>query len=84
MKTSTYFTLMAEFGTGHIPVVEIGKKYFGYDERKAKTEAAKNGYPFPVFRVGTQKSTWMVDIADFSTYLDEVKDKAKEQYRLTK
>ena len=75
---------MAEFGTGHIPVVEIGKKYFGYDERKAKAEATKNGYPFPVFRVGTQKSIWMVDIVDFSDYLDKVKEQAKEEYRLAK
>lgn len=84
IKPSTYFALMAEFGTGHIPVTEVGRKYFGYDDRKAKAEAAKGRYPFPVFRAGGQKSIWMVDICVFADYLDKVKEKAKEEYRLAK
>lgn len=77
--TTTYFGLMAEFGSAHIPIVDIGRKYFGYDERKAKNEAAKGGYPFPVFRVGGQKTQWMVDVADLSAYLDKIKEKAKAE-----
>jgi hypothetical protein len=84
MNPSTYFSLMAEFGTGHIPATEIGAKYFGYDEVTAKRKAAKNDFPFPVFRVGSNKTTWMVDIADFAAYLDSVKEKAKKEYALAK
>lgn len=84
MKPSTLFILMAEFGTGHIPVVEVGKKYFGYDEKKAKTAAASNHYPFPVFRAGSNKSTWLVDAAVFAEYLDKVKAEAEKQYKLAK
>lgn len=84
MKPTTYFALMAEFGTGHIPVVEVGKKYFGYDERKAKTAAAGNNYPFPVFRAGSNKSVWMVDAAVFAEYLDKVKAEAEKEYKLAK
>jgi len=79
LRPSTYFALMAEFGTGDIPVTEIGKKYFGFDEQKSKNTAAKNQYPFPVFRAGTQKSVWMVDIKEMADYLDKVKVKAKAQ-----
>jgi len=51
IKPSTYFGLMAEFQKAHIPVTEVGSKYFGYDEAKAKRAAAKNEFPFPVFRL---------------------------------
>jgi len=82
-KPSTYFALLAEFGTAHIPIVDIGKKYFNLDERKAKNDAARNKYPFPVFRPGGQKSEWMVDAADFAKYLDEVKEKAAREHAAT-
>lgn len=84
LKPSTYFALMAEFNTAHIPITEIGKKYFGYDDQKSKTTAAKSQYPFPVFRVGTQKSVWMVDIAVMAEYLDKVKEKANQEYKTAK
>ena len=80
MKTSTYFALFAEFGTAHIPITEIGKKYFGYSESKAKTEALKNNYPFPVFRLGGQKSVWVADISVVADHLDKVMEKAKKEW----
>lgn len=80
MKTSTYFSLFAEFGTAHIPITEIGRKYFGYSDSKSKTEALKNNYPFPVFRIGGQKSIWVVDIAVVADYLDAAMDKAKKEW----
>jgi|GEM_PF-6594072 len=58
-------------------------KYFNLDERKAKNDAARNKYPFPVFRPGGQKSEWMVDAADFAKYLDEVKEKAAREHAAT-
>lgn len=82
MTPSTYFGLLAEFGTAHVPVVELGKKYFGYSELISKNKAATNKYPFPVFRIGTEKSTWVADIADVANYIDKVKDKAKKEYLL--
>ncbi|MGZ5053334.1 MAG: pyocin activator PrtN family protein [Methylobacter sp.] len=84
MTPSTYFGLMAEFQRAHIPITEIGAKYFGFDERKAKSMAADNKYPFPVFRLGSNKTTWMVAIEDFAAYLDKVKEKAKAEYKAAK
>jgi hypothetical protein len=84
MTPSTYFGLMAEFQKAHIPITELGPKYFGYDEEKSKREAAKGAYPFPVFRLGSNKTTWMVAIEDFAAYLDQVKEKAKKEYRAAK
>ena len=84
MKPSTLFLLMAEFGTVHIPITEVGKKYFSHDEKTAKNQAAANKYPFPVFRAAGGKSIWVVDIAILSEYLDKLRDKAVAEYRAAK
>lgn len=81
MTPSTYFGLLAEFGAAHIPVTEIGAKYFGHDDKTAKQYAAKAKYPFPVFRCGV---IWMIDLAVFGEYLDQLKIKAKEEYKAAK
>lgn len=84
MNITTIFALMAEFGTAHIPVVEVGKKYFGYDERQAKRAAAENGYPFPVFRAGSNKSIWIVDVGDLSAYLDKCRERSREEFKIVR
>jgi len=81
MTPSTYFGLLAEFGTAHVPVVEIGAKYFGLSEKEAKRKASSNDFPFPVFRAGGNKTCWMTDIVIFADYLDAVKEKAKAEYK---
>ena len=78
IKPSTYFALLAEYGTPHVPLIDVAKKYFGLDEPKAKHKAARADYPFPIFRAGGQKSPWLVDIADLADYLDKVKNKTKQ------
>jgi hypothetical protein len=80
LTPSTYFALMAEFGTAHVPVTIIGKKYFGYSEIVAKNNATRNKYPFLVFRAGGDKSIWLTDIVDVAAYIDKVKEKAKLEY----
>lgn len=84
MTPSTYFGLLAEFGTAHVPVVEIGAKYFGLSEKEAKRKASGNDFPFPIFKAGNNKSVWMADIGIFAEYLDAVKEKAKAEYKRAK
>jgi hypothetical protein len=84
MTPSTYFGLLAEFGAAHIPVTEIGQKYFGHSETIAKRTAKANKYPFPTFRAGNQQSTLMVDIIVFADYLDKIKEKARIEFNLAK
>jgi len=81
MTPSTYFGLMAEFQKAHIPVTEVGEKYFGHDDKTSKQYASKAKYPFPVFQCG---SKWMVAIEDFAAYLDKTKEKAKAEYKAAK
>lgn len=81
MNITTIFALMAEFGTAHIPVTEVGRKYFGYDEKQAKRAAVENGYPFPVFRAGSNKSPWVVDVGDLSAYLDQCRERSRQEFK---
>jgi len=84
MQPTTYFGLLAEFGQVHIPITVIAQKYFGYDEPQAKRAAAVAEYPFPVFRAGSNKSPWLVDINHLAAYLDRIKDKAQQEYKAAK
>jgi hypothetical protein len=84
MNPSTVFALMYEFGSAHIPLVAVAKKYFGYDENTANRYARQSKFPFPVFRLGGQLTPWMVDAAELAAYLDKIAAKAKKQYKTAK
>lgn len=79
MKTSTYFALMAEFGTAQLPLEAICEKYFGLSFKEACRRAPFQQLPVPVFRSGSQKSGWLVDAADLARLID---DSAGEARRL--
>jgi hypothetical protein len=84
MNPSTVFALMYEFGSAHIPVVDMAKKYFGLNEQEAKRAARDNKFPFPVFRAGSNKTQWLVDVKDLAAHLDKMRDKANKQFRTAK
>lgn len=77
---NTYFGLLAEFGTAHVPLVTIAKNYFGMDATKAKRLAATRQFPIPTFRLGGQKSPWLIAIDDLAMHLDEKKLQARSEF----
>jgi len=77
---STYFGLLAEFGTAEIPLEGIAGKYFGLDEREAKRRAAMRSLPLPAYRAGSQKSGWLISASDLAKYLDERKAEAQREW----
>lgn len=77
---STYFGLLAEFGTAEIPLSLIAPKFFGLTEAEAKRRAALQDLPIPVYRAGSQKSPWLVSAADLAKYLDEQKARARKDW----
>lgn len=78
---STYFALMAEFGSGTIELSEICEKYFGLKKHRARIMANRHQLPIPVFRaVDSQKSPLLVNIADLAEHLDKMHARAKQEY----
>lgn len=76
---NTYFGLLAQFGKAEIPLEEICPM-FGYSPQEAKRRAALRNLPIPVYRAGSQKSPWLVSVADLAKYLDEQKEKARTEW----
>jgi Pyocin activator protein PrtN len=73
---STYFGLLAEFGEANISLDEIAGKYFGLSPQEAKRRAAAKRLPCPAFRLGGQKSPWLVSAADLATLIDKARELA--------
>jgi hypothetical protein len=63
---STYFGLLAEFGEAHIPLAKVA---FGLSFEEARRRAPAN-LPCKPFRLGGQKSPWLVSAADLAELID--------------
>ena len=73
---STYFGLLAEFGEANIPLERVAPKYFGLCSEEARRRAPAKMLPCPAFRLGGQKSPWLVSAADLAELIDSRREKA--------
>jgi hypothetical protein len=80
---NTFFALLAEYETAHIPLVRCCH-LFGLRPEEAAKRAARHALPVPAFRVGTQKSPWLVDARTLATHLDELRDSARREWEKIK
>ena len=67
---STYFGLLAEFGEANIPLAHVCAKYFGLGFAEARRRAPSQLLPCRVFRLGGQKSPWLVSASDLAELID--------------
>ncbi|WP_271273798.1 pyocin activator PrtN family protein [Aliamphritea hakodatensis] len=77
---STYFSLLAEFETGEIPLKDCCEKFFGFNIKKAAEHARHQRLPVPVYRGGSQKSEWLVSAADLANFIDNHRQQAKHDW----
>ncbi len=80
MMTPTYFGLLAEFGEAEIPLQRVCEKYFGLSVSKAKRRACLQQLPIPAYRVGFQKSPWLISAADLAKHIDQQRQLATDQW----
>ena len=76
----TLFLLLAEFGTGQIPV-ERCASHFGMAKEEAKRAASRQQLPIPAFRLGSQKSPWLVSADKLAEYIDARRQAADDEWR---
>lgn len=82
IESRTLFLLLAEFGTGYIPV-ERCAQHFGLSPAEAKRAATLQKLPVPAFRLGSQKSPWLVGAERLAEYIDARRREAdKEWHRI--
>lgn len=77
---NTFFALMAEYGTAHIPVEKCAE-LFGMSPKKACEAAGRQRLPIPAFRIGSQKSPWLLDAKILADYLDKIKTQAQNDWK---
>lgn len=73
---STFFGLLAEFGEANIPLGKVAPKYFGLSYEEARRRAPAKMLPCRVFRLGGQKSPWLVSASDLAELIDQRRQKA--------
>ena len=78
-ESRTLFLLLAEFGTGQIPVEKCAH-HFGMEAEEAKRAAKRQALPVPAFRLGSQKSPWLVSADVLATYIDAQRTAAASEW----
>lgn len=73
---NTFFGLLAEFGEANIPLERVAPKYFGLSFAEARRRAPAEMLPCRVFRLGGQKSPWLVSATDLAELIDGRRQKA--------
>jgi hypothetical protein len=76
---SAYFGLLAEFGEANIPLQRVAPKYFGLSAEEARRRAPSKMLPCRAFRLGGQKSPWLVSAADLAELIYERREKSGQQ-----
>lgn len=74
---STYFGLLAEFGEANVPLEKVAPKYFGLSFAEARRRAPAKLLPCSAFRLGGQKSPWLVSLVDLAELIDRQREKAR-------
>jgi hypothetical protein len=83
MKTSTFFSLMAEFGTAVIELDDaFCSKYLNKKRDWAVREARKQTLPFPVFKTVNEvrSGRYFVNAQDLADFLDQVREQGKRDW----
>lgn len=75
---STYFGLLAEFGEANIPLERVAPKYFGLSYPEARRRAPGKNLPCAAFRLGGQKSPWLVSATDLTALIDLRRERASD------
>ena len=75
----TLFMVLAEYGTAQIPVERCAAQ-FGMTPNEAKAAARRQALPVPCYRLGSQKSPWVVDAAALANHIRAKREAATHEW----
>ena len=78
----TALLLMVEFEEADIPLEKVAEKYLGMKPQQAARKAKQHELPFPTFRAGSQKSSYLVNVADLAKFIDDSRAAAEREWKL--
>lgn len=73
--------LKAEFGSRFPRVETVADKLLNLTPEQANRKAARGDLPFPVFRVGSAKSPWLVDVKQVADFVEKQAIIAAQSHR---
>lgn len=76
---NTLFSLLAQYETAQIPLDRCCH-LFGLKPEEAAKRAGRHALPIPTFRIGTQKSPWLVDAKTLADHLDRLRNYAEREW----
>lgn len=76
----TLFLVLAEYGTAQIPVERCAAQ-FGMTPNEAKAAARRQALPVPCYRLGSQKSPWVVDAAALANHIRAKRAAAEVEWK---
>jgi hypothetical protein len=76
----TLFMVLAEYGTAQIPVERCAQQ-FGMTPNQAKDAAKRQALPVPAYRLGSQKSPWVVDAASLAGHIRSKREAAELEWK---
>ena len=75
----TLMLLMMEHEKAVVPLKDIHAQYFGIDTlAKANQRARAHELPVPAFRLGSNKSDWLVRLEDLAFHIDKEANEQKQ------
>lgn len=74
--------LKVEFGSVYPRVEAVAEKFLDLTPEQATRKAAKGELPFPVFRIGSAKSPWLVDVKTLADFVEKHAIIAKQTHKL--
>ena len=75
----TLFLVLAEFGSAQVPVSACAH-HFGMTEAEAKRAAPRQALPVPCYRLGSQKSPWMVSADALAEHIRTKQQAANKEW----
>lgn len=78
--SQTLALLLIEFGSGQI-LLEKSCHYFGLNPAEAKRAAIRQSLPIPVFRLGSQKSPWMISAFHLAHHIEATSARSESDWR---
>ena len=76
----TLFLVLAEYGTALVPL-ERCAHHFGLTRSQAKDAARRHALPVPAYRLGSQKSPWVVDAAALADHIRVQREAARAEWK---
>lgn len=76
----TLFLVLAEYGTAQVPLERCAHQ-FGMTGAQAKDAAKRQALPVPAYRLGSQKSPWVVDAAALADHIRAKREAAEAEWK---